>query len=68
MKIEELISGKGDQKEIRLEWASIPVSVLKSLMEDGYVHIKPYKENKTFSLWGKTCSACFTEQELRQRQ
>jgi len=67
MKIEELISGKNDNEEIEIEGVSIPISALKNLMKDGYVNLKAYKEEKTFSLWGKTCTACLTEQELREK-
>lgn len=67
MKIEELISGKNDQGEVDFEGISIPVSALKELAKDGYEHVKLYKENNTFSLWGKTCTACFTEEQLRER-
>jgi len=67
MKIEELISGKNDNEEIKIEGVSIPISALKNLMKDGYVNLKAYKEEKTFSLWGKTCTACLTEQELREK-
>ena len=67
MKIEELISGKNDNEAIDIEGTSIPISALKNLMEDGYVNLKAYKEEKTFSLWGKTCTACLTEQELREK-
>jgi hypothetical protein len=67
MKIEELISGKNDNEEIEIEGVSIPISALKNLMKDDYVNLKAYKEEKTFSLWGKTCTACLTEQELREK-
>jgi 5,10-methylenetetrahydrofolate reductase len=67
MKIEELISGKNDQGEVNFEGISIPVSALKDLVKDGYEHVKFYKDNNTFSLWGKTCTACFTEVQLRER-
>lgn len=67
MKIEELITGKKDTDEINVDGISIPVSALKKLMDDGYVHLRPYKENQTLSVWGKTCTACFTEQQLRER-
>ena len=67
MKIEEMISGKNDQEEVNFEGISIPVSTLKELVKDGYEHVKLYKDNNTFSLWGKTCTACFTEEQLRQR-
>ena len=67
MKIEELISGKNDQGEVNFEGISIPISTLKDLVKDGYEHVKFYKDNNTFSLWGKTCTACFTEDQLRER-
>lgn len=53
MKIEELISGKNDNEVIEIEGVSIPISALKNLINDGYVNLKAYKEEKTFSLWGK---------------
>lgn len=67
MKIEDLISGKNDQGEVDIEGISIPVSTLRALFRDGYEHVKLYKDNNTFSLWGKTCTACFTEEQLHQR-
>lgn len=67
MKIEELISGKNDNEKIEIEGVSIPISALKNLIKDGYVNLKVYKEEKTFSLWGKTCTACLTEQELHEK-
>ncbi len=67
MKIEEIISGKNDKEDVDIEGISIPVLALMQLMRDGYEHVKLYKENNTFSLWGKTCTACLTEEQLRQR-
>ena len=67
MKIEELISGRDDKEDVDIEGISIPVLALKHLVKDGYEHVKLYKENNTFSLWGKTCTACLTEDQLRQR-
>ena len=66
MKIEELISGKNDHEEVNIEGTSIPVSALKKLMKDGYVYLAPYRENKTFHLWGERCTAFFTEEALRE--
>ena len=65
MKIEELIAGNRDQEDILIHGTSIPASSLKKLMDAGYIHLQPYPEEKTFSMWGKTCSACFTGQDLR---
>ncbi len=67
MKIEELIAGKKDNEVVTVEWADLPVSALKNLMKDGYVNMKAYKDEKTFSLWGKTCTACLTEEQIRSR-
>ena len=67
MKIEELISGRDDKEDVDIEGIAIPVLVLKELIRNGYEHVKLYRENNTFSLWGKTCTACLTEEQLRQR-
>ena len=67
MKIEELISKKNDNEEIHVEGLSIPVAALKELMKDGYEFLKPYKEEKTISVWGKACTGCFTEEGLREK-
>ena len=66
-KIKELISGKGNGQEVNVDGFSLPVSALKKLMDDGYVNLQVYKDNKTFSLWGKNCTACFTEEQIRER-
>jgi len=66
-KIEDLVSGKNDSEEINVDGISMPVLRLRKLMEDGYVHLRVYTENRTVSLWGKTCCACFAEQQLRER-
>ncbi len=67
MKIAELISGKDDNDRIDIEGFFIPVSSLKSLLEDGYEHLVPYQSEKTFSVWGKRCTGCLTEEQLRNR-
>lgn len=66
-KIEELISGKEDDQEINVDGFSLPVSALRKLVQDGYVNLQVYKQNGTFSLWGKNCTACFTEEQIRER-
>jgi hypothetical protein len=66
MKIAELISGKDDHEEITIEGVLIPVSVLKKLLKEGYVNLNLYTQNKTFHVWGERCTACFTEQALRE--
>ena len=67
MKIEDLIPGKNDDEMIHIEGISIPVSAVKNLIDEGYVSIRPYPENKTVSVWGKSCTGCFTEQELKEK-
>jgi hypothetical protein len=67
LKIEELVAGKGDHEQVHVNGFSLPVSALKNFMGEGYVFLQPYKENKTFSLWGKTCTACLTEEQIRER-
>ena len=67
LKIEELVAGKGAHEEVHVNGFSLPVSALKNFMDEGYVFLQPYKENKTFSLWGKVCTGCFTEQEISAR-
>ncbi|RJR47643.1 MAG: hypothetical protein C4576_09285 [Desulfobacteraceae bacterium] len=64
MKIQDLVAGKGDGDQADVEGLRIAVPVLKRLMNEGYEHIRVYKESRTFSLWGKTCSACFTQEYL----
>jgi hypothetical protein len=68
MRMEELVSGKKEGDLVTIDSVSLPVSALKKLMNDGYIHLKFYEENRTFSLWGKNCTACFTEQQIRERQ
>ncbi|MBW2063541.1 MAG: hypothetical protein JRJ03_01285 [Deltaproteobacteria bacterium] len=62
MDIEELIA-KGES-EINVEGISIPAHILKKLKEDGYSHLKVYRDNRTITVWGKNCSACFTEEQV----
>ncbi len=67
MKIEELITGKDDGQNVQIGGVSLPIAALKRFMENGYTHLKPYQTEKTFSLWGKTCTGCFTESEIINR-
>jgi hypothetical protein len=64
MKIQDLIAGKGDGDHLDIEGLKLAVPVLKRLMDEGYENIRVYKESRTFSLWGKTCSACFSHEHL----
>ncbi len=68
MKIAELISGKRDTKEVQVDSVSLPVDALKTLANDGYENVKFYEENRTFSFWGKSCSACLTEAQIKERR
>lgn len=52
MKIAELISGKDDHEEVIIGDLSIPISALKKLIKEEYVHLMPYRQNKTLHLWG----------------
>lgn len=65
MKIEELVSGKNDNDVIQLNGIGIQVSALKNLMKEGYENIKPYRTEKTFSVWGSNCTACVTPEEFQ---
>lgn len=67
MKIEELISGKGGGDKVSIGNMSLPVSSLKKFVADGYLHFKPYETERTVSMWGKSCTGCFTEPEIAQR-
>lgn len=67
MKIEELIAGKNDRQNIEFAGVSLPIAALRRFMDDGYTHMKPYQTEKTFSMWGKTCTGCFTEEEIVKR-
>ena len=40
---------------------------IKIYHKEGYENLRIYKENKTFSLWGKNCTACFSEEQLLKR-
>jgi hypothetical protein len=67
MKIEELINGKNDRQTIEFAGVSLPIAALRRFMDDGYTHMKPYQTEKTFSMWGKTCTGCFTQEEILNR-
>ncbi len=67
MQIKELVSGKGNGDKVSVGNTSLPVSSLNKFVEEGYVNILPYETEKTFSMWGKTCTGCFTEQEILER-
>jgi hypothetical protein len=64
MKVQDLIAGKGNGDYADVDGFKIPVPALKRLMDEGYENLRVYKESRTLSLWGKTCSACFSEEYL----
>jgi hypothetical protein len=64
MRVEELVSGKKEQDSVSLDGTLIPVKSLNKLLDEGYEQLRPYKESRTFSFWGKACTACFTEAQL----
>lgn len=67
MNIKGLIEGKSDEQEIQVEGFALPVAALRKLTEDGYGKLRAYGENRTVAVWGKSCTACFTDEELRER-
>lgn len=67
MKIEDVISGKNDQGKADINGIQVPVAALRKLLNEGYVNMRAYEDNQTFSLWGKNCTACFTLEQLTQR-
>ena len=66
-KLDELISGKQGGETVALNGHSLPVEALKNLIDEGYLQIKPYPEEGTFSLWGKTATACLTVEEITEK-
>jgi hypothetical protein len=64
MKIADLIAGKVDGERVSIEGCSAPVSSLKRLMKAGYENILVYRQTRTFSIWGKDCTACFSEEQM----
>jgi hypothetical protein len=67
MKVEELISGKSQQDSVTVDGLSIPVAALNNLSREGYENLRVYKENRTFSLWGKNRTVCFTLEQIQER-
>lgn len=67
IKLEEIIRENAGHDQVTIEGDSLPLSTLKGLLQEGYIWIQPYKNNKTFSLWGKNCTACFTGDQIRHR-
>lgn len=66
-KIEDLVKGKGEQGSLNVEGLNVPVAALKNLMQQGYENLRVYRDSQTLSLWGKTASACFTSDQMREK-
>jgi hypothetical protein len=64
MRVEELVSGKNEQDSVSIDGTPIRVKSLNKLLAEGYVQVRSYKASRTFSFWGKSCTACFTEAQL----
>ena len=67
MKIDGMISGKNNNDVISVGGISVPVSTLKIFMKEGYDQLQAYEQERTISIWGKTCTGCFTEQEIQEK-
>lgn len=65
LKLEDLIQGKSGEGDVDVGGVNVPVKALAALREMTYEHLKPYASEKTISAWGKTCSGCFTQAQLR---
>ena len=66
MKIDEMISGKNENEKIVIEGLSVPVKSLKTLASEGYTFMRHYGVEGTFFAWGKTCSGCFSQEQILQ--
>jgi hypothetical protein len=65
LKLEELVQMASGGSEVDAGGISVPVKALEALSQKGYEQLKPYLSEKTVSAWGKTCSGCFTQAQLR---
>ena len=66
MDITDIISGKSDEDRVSLDGSAVPVRTLRRLLEAGYENILFYPSDGTFSVWGKTCTACLTQEQVEQ--
>lgn len=64
MKVHDLVNGKGPNEMVNVEGLRLPAAALYHLMNQGYENIRLYGENRTFSVWGKNCTACFNVEHL----
>jgi len=65
MNIERLIAKTGEQGRVQIEGLTLSVSVLNKLRSDGYLNLKPHKDNNTISVWGKNRTATFFVDKLQ---
>jgi hypothetical protein len=65
--IKDLIQGSKNGAYISVGSLSIPMLTLKELKREGYERLKVYEQNKTLAIWGKSRSACFTEDKLHEK-
>lgn len=64
MNIDDLVEGAGGATEVDAGGIQIPVRGLNALRLQGYEKLRPYPSENTVSAWGKTCSGCFTMEQL----
>jgi hypothetical protein len=66
LKLDDLIQGKNGESDVDVGGITVPAKALAALREMSYEHLKLYLSEKTISAWGKTCSGCFTQAQLRR--
>ncbi|HDR14783.1 MAG TPA: hypothetical protein ENN79_04700 [Desulfobacteraceae bacterium] len=66
LKLDQLVQRESGEGEVDADGIAVPVKALAALRQSGYEQIRPYKSENTISAWGKTCSGCFTQAQLRR--
>lgn len=64
--IDDLLNGKDRETEVDVGGVSVPARALEALRRDGYVYVRPYRSEAAVSAWGKSCTGCFTQAQLRR--
>ncbi len=64
--MKDLIAGKGKQDQVQADGVTLPVGPLQSLVDEGYEYMRYFKDNDQVAFWGKTCSACYTSDRIRE--
>lgn len=67
IEIKKLTEGKKGAEEVAFEGTYLPAGALQRLLGAGYEYVRYYPESRTFALWGKTVTACLTEEQIRAR-